>query len=152
MFITKNKKDYERHIRSKKHKEHYIDLKEPKEPNEQKQQKEPVDTLDIRNKPPMCPKCNKVYKSRTSIYAHMKKCGSPTTINEDDTKPSSSSSSSSSLSHDDHSDVTTMVSIQTQHQPLLMPKSLTPEQIQYILIENKILKELLKNAIHGSIV
>jgi hypothetical protein len=31
------------------------------------------------------------------------------------------------------------------------PESLTPDQIQYILMENKILKELLKNVIHGSV-
>jgi len=32
------------------------------------------------------------------------------------------------------------------------PESLTPEQIRYILIENKILKELLKTAIHAGVV
>ena len=29
-------------------------------------------------------------------------------------------------------------------------ETFTPEQIQYILMENKILKELLKNALHAS--
>jgi hypothetical protein len=32
----------------------------------------------------------------------------------------------------------------------LTPETVTPEQIQYILIENRILKELLKTAIHGT--
>jgi hypothetical protein len=30
------------------------------------------------------------------------------------------------------------------------PETFTPEQIQYILMENRILKELLKTAIHGT--
>jgi predicted trehalose synthase len=76
---------------------------------------------------PMCPNCKKVYKSRTSIYTHMKTCGvvaapaapAPTAM--------------------------------TEARQIASPETLTltPEQIQHILIENRILKELLKNVIQG---
>ena len=118
MFITKNKKDYERHLQSKKHRVSAFQI--------------PTivanidDTAkdDTFHKPLMCSNCHKVYKSRTSVYKHMKQCGVV-----------------SPPPPDQH----------TQQTPPL-PESLTPEQIQYILIENKILKELLKKAIHGSTV
>jgi uncharacterized C2H2 Zn-finger protein len=122
MFITKNNKDYERHVRSKKHRETHLDLKDPTNTMN-------INKEEIIQKPPMCPNCNKVYKSRTSIYKHMKKCGV----------------AAASL---------TALALPTETSPSLplpQSKSLTPEQIQYILIENNILKELLKNAIHGSI-
>ena len=114
MFITKNKKDYERHIQSKKHRGSAFQT--------------PTivanidDTAkdDTLHKPPMCSNCHKVYKSRTSVYKHMKQCGVVSPPSDQQTPP--------------------------------RPESLTPEQIQYILIENKILKELLKKAIHGSTV
>jgi len=110
MFITKNKKDYERHLRSKKHQDSSlckIPVIEHKDTNKK-------DTYIGNDGVPMCPNCKKVYKCRTSVYTHMKKCGvaaAPT--------PSA-------------------------------PETFTPEQIQYILIENRILKELLKTAIHGT--
>jgi hypothetical protein len=118
MFITKNKKDYERHIQSKKHRGSAFQT--------------PTivanidDTAkdDTFHKPPMCSNCHKVYKSRTSVYKHMKQCGV----------------------------ITPPPSEQHTQQTPPLPESLTPEQIQYILIENKILKELLKKAIHGSTV
>jgi hypothetical protein len=116
MFITKNKKDYERHLQSKKHRVSAFQI--------------PTivanidDTAkdDTFQKPLMCSNCHKVYKSRTSVYKHMKQCGV----------------------------ITPPPSEQHTQQTPPLPESLTPEQIQYILIENKILKELLKKAIHGS--
>jgi len=105
MFFTRNKKDYTRHLTSQKHLENH--------PNTTNDDSKPAKTST-------CAKCNKVFKSRTSIYTHMKKCN-----NELPTKSD-----------------TTMTS----------PQDLTPEQIQYIIMENKILKELLKNAIQGNLV
>jgi predicted trehalose synthase len=37
----------------------------------------------------------------------------------------------------------------TETRQIASPETFTPEQIQYILIENRILKELLKNVIQG---
>jgi uncharacterized C2H2 Zn-finger protein len=121
MFITKNKKDYERHVRSKKHQDSSF-----QPPAVEKDDTTKDNTFQ---QPPMCPNCNKVYKSRTSIYKHMKQCGVAA------------------------ASLTTLALPTETSLPLPLPqsKSLTPEQIQYILIENNILKELLKKAIHGSI-
>jgi uncharacterized C2H2 Zn-finger protein len=99
MFLTRNKKDYTRHLKSRKHLENH--------PSE-------ADTTTTPTKIPSCAKCNKEFKSRTSVYTHIKKCNAEA---EAATTPD--------------------------------PASLTPEQIQYILMENKILKELLKNVIQG---
>ena len=120
MFLTNNKKDYDRHVRSKKHRLTAFQLPTVVDDDTTKD--------DTFQKPSMCPNCHKVYKSRTSVYTHMKKCNvapptsflPPATTTSNVTPPN--------------------------------PESLTPEQIRYILIENKILKELLKNAIHGSTV
>ena len=90
MFLTRNKKDYTRHLKSRKHLENH--------PSE-------ADTT-TPTKIPSCAKCNKEFKSRTSVYSHITKCNAA-------------------------------------------PEALTPEQIQYILMENKILKELLNNVIQG---
>ena len=125
MFITRNKKDYERHLQSKKHRVSAFQI--------------PTivanidDTAkdDTFQKPLMCSNCHKVYKSRTSVYKHMKLCGVITPPPPPPPPPDQQTSS---------------------HPESLTPESLTPEQIQYILIENKILKELLKKAIHGSTV
>ena len=109
MFITKNKKDYERHVQSKKHQDS-IERKPLIFANVHNDDTTKDDTFQ---KMPVCPNCKKVYKCRTSVYTHMKKCGvaaAPTPA---------------------------------------APETLTPEQIQYILIENRILKELLKNVIQG---
>jgi uncharacterized C2H2 Zn-finger protein len=128
MFITRNKKDYERHIRSKKHLVNdpsgHLSILKPTVIIDDN------DTLD--QKPPMCPNCHKIYKFRTSVYSHMKKCGVPTVTPK----------------------VSTPVTVPTPG-PAPAPsapqhETFTPEQIQYILMENKILKELLKNAIHSS--
>ena len=127
MFITKNKKDYERHLQSKKHRVSAFQI--------------PTIVANIDDtakdvtlhKPPMCLNCHKVYKSRTSVYKHMKKCGisTPTLKIQNETTA------------DLHSESDTHT--------LPNPESLTPEQIQYILMENKILKELLKKVIPGYI-
>jgi hypothetical protein len=115
MFITKNKKDYERHLQSKKHRVSAFQI-----PTIVANIDDTAKDVTLQ-KPPMCLNCHKVYKSRTSVYKHMKQCG-----------------------------VVSPPPPEQQTPPL--PESLTPEQIQYILIENKILKELLKKAIHGSTV
>ena len=119
MFITRNKKDYERHIRSKKHlinnPSGHLSILKPTVIVDDN------DSLD--QKPPMCPNCHKLYKSRTSVYTHMKKCGVSTPAPAPAPAPAPSAP---------------------------QQETFTPEQIQYILMENKILKELLKNAIHAS--
>ena len=127
MFITKNKKDYERHLQSKKHRVSAFQILTI------------VANIDdtakdvTLQKPPMCLNCHKVYKSRTSVYKHMKKCGisTPTLQIQNETTA------------DLHSEPDTRT--------LPNPESMTPEQIQYILMENKILKELLKKVIPGYI-
>ena len=120
MFITKNKKDYERHLRSKKHQDSSL-CKIPviahKDTNTNKK-----DTYIDNDGVPMCPNCKKVYKSRTSIYTHMKKCGVV---------------------------AAPAAAAMTETRQIASPETLTPEQIQYILIENRILKELLQNVIQG---
>lgn len=99
MFLTRNKKDYTRHLKSRKHLENH--------PSE-------ADTTTTPTKIPSCAKCNKEFKSRTSVYTHIKKCNA---------------AAEAAATPD--------------------PASFTPDQIQYILMENKILKELLKNVIQG---
>ena len=125
MFITKNKKDYQRHLQSKKHR---VSVFQPPTfvAND--------DTIkdDTFQKPLICSNCHKVYKSRTSVYKHMKQCGVV---------------ASTSQNHNETADVQTKPSTHT----LPNPESMTLEQIRYILMENKILKELLKKAIHGYI-
>lgn len=98
MFLTRNKKDYSRHLKSRKH----IENHPPKNDVSEEEARPP--------KIPSCAKCNKEFKSRTAVYTHIKKCNAATEA---------------------------------------AVASLTPEQIQYILMENKILKELLKNVIQG---
>jgi len=98
MFLTRNKKDYSRHLKSRKH----IENHPPKNDVSEEEARPP--------KIPSCAKCNKEFKSRTAVYTHIKKCNAATEA---------------------------------------AAASLTPEKIQYILMENKILKELLKNVIQG---
>ena len=122
MFITKNKKDYERHLRSKKHQDSSlckIPVIEHKDTNQK-------DTYIDNDGVPMCPNCKKVYKSRTSIYTHMKTCG-VTTVAVPAPVPAAPA--------------------MTETRQIASPETFTPEQIQYILMENRILKELLKNVI-----
>lgn len=115
MFITKNKKDYERHLRSKKHQDSSL----CKIPVIEHMDTNKKDTYIDNDGVPMCPNCKKVYKSRTSIYTHMKTCGV----------------------------VAAPAPAMTETRQIASPETFTPEQIQYILIENRILKELLKNVI-----
>jgi len=60
-FFTSNKKDFERHILTKKHKMGNCQQKSTKLP-----QITPTDFT--------CEKCNKTYKDRTGIWRHKKKC------------------------------------------------------------------------------
>jgi hypothetical protein len=128
MFITKNKKDYQRHLQSKKHRVSAFQTITIVAKHD--------DTIkdETFQKPPMCSNCHKVYKSRTSVYKHMKQCGVNTSV------PSLPPPSPPPPLQD------------TLSESLPSPESLTTEQINNILIENRILKELLKKAIHGSIV
>ena len=103
MFLTRNKKDYTRHLKSRKHLENH-----PTAPP-------PDTTTETTTERLRCAKCNKEFKSRSAMYTHNKKCGSETAAEEAATEATA--------------------------------EALTPEQIQYIIMENKILKELLKNAI-----
>lgn len=99
MFLTRNKKDYTRHLKSRKHLENHPC--------------QATDATDATPPPPKtqhCAKCNKEFKSRNAMYTHSKKSA-------------------------DAADAAAEA------------EALTPEQIQYIIMENKILKELLKNAI-----
>lgn len=105
MFLTRNKKDYTRHLKSRKHLENH-----PTAPF-------PDTTADTTLH---CAKCNKEFKSRSAMYTHNKKCGSAAGAGE---------AAEASTAEE--------------------AAALTPEQIQYIIMENKILKELLKNAIQG---
>ena len=105
MFLTRNKKDYTRHLKSRKHLENH-----PTAPP-------PDATTDTTLH---CAKCNKEFKSRSAMYTHNKKCGSETAAEEEAEEAASATA-----------------------------EALTPEQIQYIIMENKILKELLKNVIQG---
>ena len=102
MFLTRNKKDYTRHLNSRKHLENHPTAPLPDTT---------TDTLD-------CAKCNKEFKSRSAMYTHNKKCGSA-------------------------------AGAEVVEAAATATAALTPEQIQYIIMENKILKELLKNAIQG---
>ena len=99
MFLTRNKKDYTRHLKSRKHLDNH-----PTAPR-------PDATADTTLH---CAKCNKEFKSRSAMYTHNKKCGSAAAA-----------------------------------EAASATEALTPEQIQYIIMENKILKELLKNVIQG---
>ena len=104
LYITDNKKDYSRHLDTRKH-----------------QSSENNVVIVDKN---TCEKCDKTFKYRTSIYRHKKICcGVP--------------------AHP----VTTPPVPET---PPIMIQSFTPEQINYILMENKILKELLINKISSS--
>ena len=108
MFLTRNKKDYTRHLKSRKHLENH-----PTAPS-------PDTTTDTLQ----CAKCNKEFKSRSAMYTHNKKCGSAAAAEEE-------------------------VAEAEEAEEAVEAAALTPEQIQYIIMENKILKELLKNVIQG---
>ena len=132
MFITRNKKDYQRHLQSKKHR---VSVFQP-QPHPPTFVANDDDTLKDHTfqKPLICSNCHKVYKFRTSVYKHMKQCGMVAVA-------------STLQNHNETADVQTKPSTHTLSQVESMP----PEEIRYILMENKILKELLKKAIHGYI-
>lgn len=94
LYITDNKKDYIRHLETRKHKSNGDNIV----------------AVDKNT----CAICNKVFKSRTSIYKHKPICKGPSTQTSDHAEPD--------------------------------PASLTIGQIKNLMMENKMLKELLKNA------
>ena len=103
LYITDNKKDYSRHLDTRKH--------------------QSSDNNVVIMDKNTCEKCDKTFKFRTSIYRHKKICCGvpiPATVTATTIPPSA------------------------------MIQSFTPEQINYILMENKILKELLINTISSS--
>ena len=114
MFLTRNKKDYTRHLKSRKHLENH-----PTAPL-------PDTTTDTLH----CAKCNKEFKSRSAMYTHNKKCGSAAGAEEAAAEE-------------------VVEAAEATEAAATATAALTPEQIQYIIMENKILKELLKNAIQG---
>ncbi len=103
LYMTDNKKDYIRHLETRKH--------QLNDGN--------IVAVDKHT----CSICNKIFKSRTSIYKHKAVCrGAPAVL---------------------------ALTTHTIHAPVPAdpdPASLTLDQIKQLMIENRILKELLKNA------
>jgi hypothetical protein len=99
LYITDNKKDYNRHLETRKHQQN--------------------DGNIVASNQKTCAKCEKTFKYRTSIYRHNKICRGPTLPKE--------------------------VTMAAPPVPLpeLDPASLTLDQIKQLMIENKILKEIL---------
>jgi len=69
IFITRNKKDYTRHLNSQKHLQNYPPPPPPPAPPDTTPAPTPAP-----KKPTVCVHCNKVFKSRTSIYTHRNSC------------------------------------------------------------------------------
>lgn len=109
MFLTRNKKDYARHMKTRKHLENHSAA----EPDADTATVTAATDTDKDATLPSSAKCNKECKPHTKKYNSGVAPVAPSPAQYDD------------------------------------PASLTPEQIQYILMENKILKELLVNAIQG---
>ena len=109
LYMTDNKKDYIRHLETRKHQ-----LNDGK-----------IVVTDKHT----CSICNKIFKSRTSIYKHKAVCRGPplpaVPVSAPDSTPDSAPDSAPADPH---------------------PASLTLDQIKHLIAENKILKELLKNA------
>jgi uncharacterized C2H2 Zn-finger protein len=103
LYMTDNKKDYIRHLETRKHQ-----LNDGK-----------IVVTDKHT----CSICNKIFKSRTSIYKHKAVCRGPPVV------PALSTHTIHALAPADPD-----------------PASLTLDQIKHLIAENKILKELLKNA------
>jgi uncharacterized C2H2 Zn-finger protein len=100
LYITDNKKDYIRHLETRKH--------QLNDGN--------IVAVDKHT----CSICNKIFKSRTSIYKHKAVCrGAPA--------------------------VPALTTIHALVPTDPDPASLTLDQIKHLMIENRILKELLKN-------
>ena len=109
LYMTDNKKDYIRHLETRKHQ-----LNDGK-----------IVVTDKHT----CSICNKIFKSRTSIYKHKAVCRGPPL-------PAAP--------------VVPALPTHTIHALALAspdPASLTLDQIKHLIAENKILKELLKNAV-----
>ncbi len=105
LYITDNKKDYNRHLETRKHQQN--------------------DGNIVASDKKTCSKCEKTFKYRTSIYRHNKICrGPPATTSVVAIAPDPAQAS----------------------EPSEDPASLTLDQIKHLMMENKILKELLKNA------
>lgn len=103
LYMTDNKKDYIRHLETRKH--------QLNDGN--------IVAVDKHT----CSICNKIFKSRTSIYKHKAVCrGAPAV-------PALTTHTTHAPVHEDPD-----------------PASLTLDQIKQLMIENRILKELLKNA------
>ena len=98
LYITDNKKDYIRHLDTRKHKSNGNNIV----------------VVDKHT----CDICNKIFKSRTSIYKHKPICRGPPAAPAPVSVPAPSEDSD--------------------------PASLTLDQIKHLMMENKILKELLK--------
>ena len=114
LYMTDNKKDYIRHLETRKHQ-----LNDGK-----------IVVTDKHT----CSICNKVFKSRTSIYKHKAVCRGP---------PLPAAPVVPALStHTIHAH--TLAPADPDPDP--DPASLTLDQIKHLIAENKILKELLKNA------
>jgi len=109
LYITDNKKDYIRHLETRKH--------QLNDGN--------IVAVDKHT----CSICNKIFKSRTSIYKHKAVCrGAPAVP--------------ALTAHTLHVHVPVHVPVHEDPDPA----SLTLDQIKQLMIENRILKELLKNA------
>jgi uncharacterized C2H2 Zn-finger protein len=61
LYLTNNKKDYIRHLETRKHQQYETETDNGNHANG-------------TNKTTQCPTCNKVFKSRTSIYKHKLIC------------------------------------------------------------------------------
>ncbi len=102
LYMTHNKKDYIRHLDTRKHQLN--------------------DGNIVVTDKHACSICNKIFKSRTSIYKHKAVCRGPPQL------PAVPVSTPDSAPADPD------------------PASLTLDQIKHLIAENKILKELLNNA------
>ena len=109
LYMTDNKKDYIRHLETRKHQ-----LNDGK-----------IVVTDKHT----CSICNKIFKSRTSIYKHKAVCRGPPLPAVPVSAPDSTPDSAPDSAPADPD-----------------PASLTLDQIKHLIAENKILKELLKNA------
>jgi hypothetical protein len=108
LYITDNKKDYIRHLETRKH---HLN----------------GDNIVAADKK-TCSICNKIFKSRTSIYKHKAICRDMTFP----AVPAVAAVATPAQTHPDPADPD--------------PASLTLAQIKHLMMENKMLKELLKNA------
>ena len=112
LYITDNKKDYIRHLETRKHQLN--------------------DGNIVVTDKHTCSICNKIFKSRTSIYKHKAICPGPP-IPAVPVSPATAS-------------VPVPVPVVPVPSEDSDPASLTLDQIKHLIAENKILKELLKTS------